>query len=325
MGHEEVGARLFHEWKFPEDLVAPVRFHHDPENAPEPYRQHARIVFCAEYLADLLWIENIQPSLDRASDYLQEKLDLPAKALHEILNEVSEAVTQAASMLEIKVGHQPNYQEIAEAASRGLLALNMSYQALADELQRSLDLQQELSAELQRQNQELEHLARTDKLTGLPNRRAFDESLDRELARSVRVGSPVSLILIDVDRFKNCNDIYGHSAGDCVLQKVGQIIRETIRTVDIPARYGGEEFAVIMPHTDGPGALTVAERIRRAIAATPVDFEGQTLQVTVSIGITTIQDASSPRAFVMAMRSADDALYEAKVGGRNKSSLKQQS
>lgn len=322
-GHEEVGARLFHEWKFPEDLIAPVRFHHDPDNAPEAYRQLARIVFCAEHLADLLWIENKQRSLDQAGEYLREKLGLVDKALDEILNEVSEGVTQAARMLEIKVGHQPDYQEIAEAASRGLLSLNMSYQVLADELKQSLELQQEHSSELERQNRELELLARTDKLTGLPNRRAFDESFDRELSRSTRLNKPVSLILIDIDHFKNFNDAYGHSAGDRVLQKVGQLLMETARKVDIPARYGGEEFAVIMPHTDGPGALIGAERIRKLIAETPVEFEGKTLQVTVSIGVTSLQDASSPRAAVIAVGTADDALYEAKVSGRNRSVLKQ--
>jgi diguanylate cyclase (GGDEF)-like protein len=317
-GHDEVGARLFGHWEFPEDLIVPVRFHHDPESAPQSHRSEARILFGAELLADLLGLENKQLILREAVNYLEERLGLDGSILNAIVDEVGETVTKAASMLEIKVGHQPDYREIAEAASHGLLALNMSYEELATELEQSLRRQQKLADQLQQRNRELQALALNDKLTGLLNRRAFDEALDREVSRSRRLNKAISLLLIDVDHFKRINDVCGHLAGDRVLQELARLLRRQVREVDVPARYGGEEFAAILPHTGASGAFTAAERIRKAVEAMRVEFEGQRLRTKVSIGIASVHEAGPSCTAVSLLRAADDALYEAKESGRNR-------
>ena len=158
----------------------------------------------------------------------------------------------------------------------------------------------------------MEDLASTDALTGLKNRRAFEARLAEEFERSARNGNPVSLIMLDVDRFKNYNDSYGHPAGDEVLKTVGRILRENTRASDFPARFGGEEFAIIAPETAPGKVATLGERIRTAIENEP--WPERT--ITASLGIATI--SPEPPHGNELLEAADKALYEAKQAGRNR-------
>ncbi|MCP4604096.1 MAG: GGDEF domain-containing protein [Proteobacteria bacterium] len=315
-GHDELGAELFEQWEFPKEVIEPARYHHTPDEAPEPYAKLAKIVCAAESIADLSIMEDAQSAIDNASDLLV-KLGLDPDDLEQVLDEVGQTVTEAAEMLEMKVGPQPSYQEIAQKASQGLLALNMSYQTLTGQLQDSLNKQEQMSTRLNQLNKDLERRAMTDELTGLPNRRAFDDGLARELERARRLNKPVALMMIDVDHFKLFNDNHGHQAGDQVLRIVGRTIGENARSCDLPARYGGEEFALVLPHTEIDGAKVAAERLRESIEKMKVEFEGKTLSVTASIGVTIIENPGESRAIVLAIRRADDALYSAKEAGRN--------
>ena len=163
---------------------------------------------------------------------------------------------------------------------------------------------------------EIERMAITDGLTGLFNHRNFQEKLAAEFRRLERFSAPLSLLLIDIDFFKKINDSYGHPAGDEVLRGVARVIRETVRSVDIPARYGGEEFAALLPGTNHEGALKMAERLRESIEKTRFPFEGKELRVTVSIGAATSpHDAVAKEELV---EKTDKALYYAKRNGRNR-------
>jgi len=163
---------------------------------------------------------------------------------------------------------------------------------------------------------EIERMAITDGLTGLFNHRNFQEKLTAEFRRLERFSASLSLLLIDIDFFKKINDSYGHPAGDEVLREVSRIIRETIRSVDIPARYGGEEFAALLPGTNHEGALKMAERLRESIEKTNFPIEGKKLRVSVSIGAATSpHDAAAKEELV---EKADKALYYAKRNGRNR-------
>jgi diguanylate cyclase (GGDEF)-like protein len=158
----------------------------------------------------------------------------------------------------------------------------------------------------------------TDELTGLANNRAFRDVATREAARARRFGHPLSLLMLDVDDFKQVNDTHGHPQGDEVLKRIGAILRDESRGIDLPARYGGEEFAVALPETDPVGAAEVAERIRGRVESEPVGFvDGDgALQVTASLGVASIpESASDVRGLVAA---ADAALYAAKRGGKNR-------
>ena len=159
------------------------------------------------------------------------------------------------------------------------------------------------------------NLIRTDALTGLLNRRAFSEHLYREFSRSNRHGTPLSCAMLDLDLFKRINDEIGHAAGDSVLMAVTEILKTQIRVSDFLCRIGGEELCVLLPQTDGPGAVQWAEKARLAIAAMDVRHFSEHLHVTVSIGVSTLSsNVSSPDVFV---EQADTALRLAKQMGRN--------
>jgi len=172
-------------------------------------------------------------------------------------------------------------------------------------------------------NRQLETLARVDGLTGLMNRRAFDESLATEFRQSMRNGTPLSLLLIDVDHFKAFNDAYGHPAGDACLKTVADVLARSIRRpLDRCARYGGEEFAVILPETPIEGALRVAGAIQDGLGAAAIPHAGSdTGIVTISIGVAIHAGGSSGAAVNDLIGSADAALYEAKAAGRNRVSV----
>lgn len=166
----------------------------------------------------------------------------------------------------------------------------------------------------------LESLSITDCLTGLANRRHFDEVLNTEYGRHVRSGGELSLIMLDIDHFKAFNDTYGHLKGDDCLREVGRVLRETVsRAADLAARYGGEEFACILPDTDRNGAVIVAEQIRRGIEALSVPHSGSSVadHVTASLGVITApcEPGGSPQQIIA---RADQLLYQAKATGRNR-------
>ncbi|MDZ7749188.1 MAG: GGDEF domain-containing protein [Halofilum sp. (in: g-proteobacteria)] len=170
----------------------------------------------------------------------------------------------------------------------------------------------ELSARLNQANRQLAHLASHDVLTGLCNRSRFETTLDRELDRVKRYGSFCSLIMLDIDRFKQINDHHGHDTGDRVLEEIGTLFAEQVRAPDLAARWGGEEFMVLLPQTGLESAEQVAERLRRQVAATDFDGVGT---VTISLGVT---ESRTPEERSVMFKRLDDALYRAKQNGRNR-------
>jgi len=177
-------------------------------------------------------------------------------------------------------------------------------------------------SEQKRMQTELEHQAKTDTLTGLANRRHFLQQAEGEISRAIRYGGSLSLLMIDIDRFKNINDDHGHQIGDRVLQKTGKLFVETLRGIDCVARIGGEEFAVLLPQTDETRALEVAERLRARISELAVTTgEGpagssSALRFSISVGVTTFDGNAT--SIDTLLDQADKALYTAKRGGRNR-------
>jgi len=174
-----------------------------------------------------------------------------------------------------------------------------------------------IAIENRQTHEELEQRAYTDYLTGLANRRYFLEQAENELARTLRYGRELSIMMLDVDRFKQVNDTYGHKVGDLVLKKLSELCRSTLRDVDIIGRIGGEEFAMLLPETGVEQALQAAERLRAAIAATHVTLGGGLpLRFTASIGVTNLREKDANVDVLL--NQADQALYRAKNEGRNR-------
>lgn len=177
---------------------------------------------------------------------------------------------------------------------------------------RSLDAAQ---SDLRRQKEVAERLARTDPLTGLANRRAFDEAAAREVERARRHRTPLALVLADLDHFKSINDRYGHHQGDLALQHFARLVTGVVRQIDLVGRWGGEEFAILMPYTTLAEACQAAERMRLAVAEAPCPFcEG--LKLSASFGVAALDEA--PASLTSLLGRADAALYRAKQAGRNR-------
>jgi diguanylate cyclase (GGDEF)-like protein len=196
----------------------------------------------------------------------------------------------------------------------------------ADSIHRMSDLERRVSflerdnLDLMVKNRVLSEVSARDALTGLYNRWFVMEKIESEINRSLRSGSALTLMMLDIDNFKKINDTYGHTAGDHVLQSVGKVLKDSCRVYDVPGRYGGEEFCLILPDTKVGSTPTVAERIRGKLEETAMDVGESSLVVTASIGIAGLEAGEgdtvlSPSALI---DRADRALYAAKSRGRNR-------
>jgi two-component system, cell cycle response regulator len=179
------------------------------------------------------------------------------------------------------------------------------------------ELQARVRAALRTKNLQdllIEH-AHIDPLTALPNRRALMERLQQEWSRMERHGESFSFIMADIDHFKMVNDTFGHIVGDHLLQEIAKVFAKQCRNIDLPARYGGEEFAIVVSHESAENAVNLAERCRKAIEKINIPVKGDSVHATISFGIAEASGLTAPEALI---EHADEALYEAKVTGRNK-------
>jgi len=179
--------------------------------------------------------------------------------------------------------------------------------------QRILNLQNHLIEA----REELLFRATHDLLTGLANRGVILEAFDRERARQSREGGTFGIVLADLDHFKYVNDQHGHLVGDAVLQEMARRIHAAVRPYDVVGRYGGEEFLIVVPSSDAPGTMSLAERIRKSVAERPVRTEAGEIHMTISLGVA-VTDPSIPLNVQQLLQIADDALYRAKDRGRNR-------
>jgi diguanylate cyclase len=240
---------------------------------------------------------------------------MAAKQLRDLAQHVASDVGAHSSMIDSmstelssgqESGGDPNAVALAVIAK--MLTANEKLQDRLERAERQIATQAD---EIRTQQSE----ARTDVLTGLANRRAFDDFLAENGQRFERDGRPFSLILLDIDNFKRFNDVHGHLAGDEVLRAFGQTLTRNVKGSDFACRYGGEEFAVIMPGAAINDARTAGERLRKAVEATFVAYDGQSLNVTASFGVA---ESGRGERTDQLFRRADDCVYQSKQAGRNR-------
>jgi len=236
-----------------------------------------------------------------------EFLDRMHRLTSDVDSDVDRHATRVAEISGGLSGEQRLSVAAAEAAAAQLLEANR-------QLQHDLASAQEEIKSQRRQLDSYMAEALTDSLTGLGNRRKFDQELTRRFAEWRRVGTPLTLMLVDVDLFKHFNDEHGHVAGDAVLHEVAQLLADNVREMDLVARYGGEEFGMILPGTTLSEARPVAERVRGAIAEHTFEYGGRDLRVTVSAGLA---EAMLTNDSEVLLTRADAALYAAKEAGRD--------
>jgi diguanylate cyclase (GGDEF)-like protein len=320
--HAYIGCEAAKQWKFPDTLTVPILYHHDPASYPQQNSEmitEIRVVHLAALLANIMYsgkpIDYHAPFRERAN----KMFGLEVKAIDEILERANTEVAQAASYFGLNIGGTASIPELLQEANIELSLLNMSYEQMNRELVQAKMQLEKLTAELEEKNSYLEGIANLDGLTEIYNHRFFQESLDKEISRSIRRETDLSIVLADIDGFKKFNDFHGHQAGDYVLKEVASLCNELTREYDLVARYGGEEFVFILPETDQGDAVIVAEKIRAAIEQHHFSFGEDDYRVTSSFGVAGFESAGKP---VMKkselIERADKALYSAKKKGRNR-------
>ena len=262
----------------------------------------------------------ITSSVDQARDNYQSSIDSAASLDQNLQDQVSELhqdVQQTSSLEQLKQRVDQRLNQFLETLGEHQRQRQESELQLLqrlDELNEKVHLVENEAAQLTSQLVEQHEKARRDALTGLPNRAAWDERLKIEYERMQRQQQPLLLAVIDIDRFKNINDTYGHLAGDKVLKILADRLLQGIRKTDFLARYGGEEFVLLLPDTEIDNGLGLLNKLREQIADCPFHFKGKPVQITFSAGIGQLQPDEEPAA---TFARIDRALYAAKQGGRN--------
>ena len=236
--------------------------------------------------------------------------------LNRMIKHINQITNGNLDIEELKVGNRRDelgqlglaFNSMHGTINRQIKELNAHRDMLEQEVK-------ERTKDLELAYQKLESISKTDELTGLPNRRDMNETINNEMERAHRTRKPFCFIFMDIDHFKNINDTYGHACGDIVLKSVAQTIRGLLRKYDVFARYGGEEFLTLLPETDLNGAAIVAERFRSKIEAMTVQYADLTIKVTITLGVSRFDERlGADRSIQM----ADKALYQGKEGGRNR-------
>ena len=319
--HADIAGALLTEWGLPRTVAVPVSFMYRlnklPADIEGDLREFTFLMAVTGLVVQVLCDTDAEAGSTKAFEKLYElcekRFHLSQREMDAFLIGLEGGIRETAEMLNVDLPEGLDNEKLV-AQARGQI-VNISLDTTAD-----LRSAERRADDLSVRNKELVDKAHTDKLTQLANRAAFDEALAKEIdARmSGRIPRCLGLIMIDVDKFKVFNDTYGHQAGDAVLEMVGVVLKRMTRKGDLPARYGGEEFAVILPATTPVHLRTVADRIRAAIEAETVVYEGQELRVTASFGAACVEEATSEEDAEGLIKTADSYLYKAKENGRNR-------
>jgi diguanylate cyclase (GGDEF)-like protein len=318
--HQEVGSTLLKMWGLPESVYLPIRYHHDVESSPLEIRKLCHVIRTADRLAAVYCGTSSVRNVQRAKEMLLKTFDLGEDDSMRLIDAVAQKSGEVLSQFNVESRRTPSYSEILQKANEELSRLNFSCQTLLIEFKETQQKAELLATELRSANEKLRTAAFRDELTGLYNHRFFQEALANELASVERYRHPASLVMFDVDNFKEINDTHGHRRGDFVLRSIGRYLQRTTRASDVAARYGGDEFMILLRETSIDGARVRAELIRSELKEIEIDIEGFKVGITVSVGIAGYQPGSKVSKDTL-IDSADQAMYLSKKSGRNRVSI----
>jgi diguanylate cyclase (GGDEF)-like protein len=309
--HADVGAWLMKQWNLPDHLSGSISHSHrlDNRRAIDPNDVFNRCVGLSGLIVDIFVMPADQKPFQETAQQVERVFGLDKVEFGQVIQRVSSVVQETEAIYETDLHTDPD--AIVEQAREVLMIRNMHAMQEIGQLRDAADT-------LSNRTQELEEESRLDALTGVYNRTYLEQYMRQEFDQSSRNDWPMSIAFCDLDGFKKVNDSFGHQAGDKVLKATAHILKENVRRVDFVARYGGEEFLLVLPATDRDIARSVCERIVLAFQNTRHDIGPQPFPVTVSIGYAT-HGAGQRFANVEALvKAADQALYTAKLQGRNR-------
>jgi two-component system, cell cycle response regulator len=304
MTHCEVGAYLAQQWKLPPILSTTIGASHDASTVTDPtLKKIAQLVQIAGQCADVFVDAEPAPAIVQVRATCAAAFKMTDADCDQLLAEIGVKTKEVIPLFEVNVGDYASYEAILKKANEALVELTLESQMQA--------------TKLQEQNQVLQQKATTDALTNLSNRSSFDETLKELFAAARTGGSALTLLMLDVDKFKSINDQHGHPAGDRVLATLGKLLKSAARDKDLAARYGGEEMVLLLPETSRAIGAAIAETIRLAVSKQPINCGKQAVPVTVSIGVATLEPNSRMTEPAHLLKAADMAVYAAKNSGRN--------
>lgn len=310
----DVGGQLLEKWELPERIHCTIAQAGNPGEAEgeAEVRLLARLSAVASVAARVLFAEDKGSALQELHTAAREHVQLEEEEIESFLVELESKIRETASLLDISLDQSQSYDQVVADARMQMMQISLGNAI-------SLDAASERADKLEAERDRLDEIAHTDKLTGIPNRAAFDAWLDEEAKKGKsNPDRTLGVLVMDVDKFKVFNDTHGHLVGDEVLKAVGSTVREQVDGSARGARYGGEEFVVVMPGATLEELSVQAEKIRAAIEAREVEAEGKTLSVTISIGGALATGVDTVAIATDLLKHADSFLYEAKESGRNR-------
>ena len=320
--HAELGAELMRRWKLPGSLSVATAYHHA---SPEEIEEHAgddgdliRALVTACAVGEYFCSPHTAKALTYLKTVAEQFYDLNSEELNSYLEQVDLRIKEAADLLNTNTDELLSPSDLMGQAMEQLAEISIQADLQKREADSLTQRMEEERRKLQDQNEKLQEQVFRDPLTGLYNRRFFDEALEHEIKRAARQGNAIGVLFLDVDHFKSLNDTHGHKFGDTVLMRIGEILQDCVRSSDIAARYGGEEFVVLAVDTSEAGLKTFAERIRHSIEKEYFQNGVQVVPVTASVGgVVSVPSAEEDGLQRRLVESADAAMYESKRRGRN--------
>ncbi|MCL4792069.1 MAG: GGDEF domain-containing protein [Gammaproteobacteria bacterium] len=317
--HRSIGAALLRIWNMPESLVRAVQHSHDPSAAgvDGEEKPFVRAVAMSGELSDVWLGSHNEVALRRVGQQAHRYLGIQPNRLGELFDAVREQLPVAEELFQMELFDAAQLQDITDAAQETLIVRNL-YQINANE-----EAQQEKHA-LEKEHRKLKTETIRDVLTNAYNRRHFENRLGAEFKACADSGYswPLSLIFIDLDKFKDVNDSHGHQAGDAILKAVADLLVETLRDSDVVARYGGDEFVLLLPGVDTDKANIVAQRICAAVRTRKATIGAdRQVGITLSLGVATCDAEHRFENAQALLAAADSALYQSKRSGRDRFTL----
>jgi diguanylate cyclase (GGDEF)-like protein len=318
--HQAAGTEALKRWGLPEAVYTPISAHHNPSTLDQ-YQQDGFILQSADLVSAIYHGSNPLQKLPMLHNICGQQFGWDNGQIHNLLDKVAHNAKALLGFFNIDPANMKPYHEMLEEANEELRKLNVDHAQLILQLKRAKEKYRRVALQLKQANDKLRELSTRDGLTGLYNQRYFHDALNKELSRAARYKRAFSLIIFDIDKFKQINDTYGHLQGDLVLHEVARIIQSQCRNTDIVCRYGGDEFAIIMPETNTSNNAAIAMRIVKAVNSTKIKLSQDEITISISMGITTyIPNLENKNASDL-IGAADKALYHSKQSGGNQLSM----